>query len=221
MKTDFQILVVDNHHLFLQGVVGSLNQLGYMNVETALTCDEAYKKLKAQLFDVLLTDLSFDNNQTSPFIEGGEALIRAIKDEGIKVKTLVLSGHSETNRVYSVIKNLNPDGYLLKNSCETSEIGFAIQKIMNNEIYYSHDIHQKILRRSIIGIQLDEVALQILKELPKHPKISNLEGIIKKANGSLLKLRSIETKLSNLRVDLNANNNADLILKAKELGIID
>ena len=57
--------------------------------------------------------------------------------------------------------------------------------------------------------------------LPNHAKISNLEGVITKADGSLIKLRSIETKLANLRTDLNANNNTDLVLKAKELGIID
>lgn len=36
-----------------------------------------------------------------------------------------------------------------------------------------------------------------------------------------MRLRSIETKLSNLRADLGANNNTDLVLKAKELGVID
>jgi hypothetical protein len=68
---------------------------------------------------------------------------------------------------------------------------------------------------------MDEVALQILKELPKHVKIANLEGIITKNDGIKIKLRSIETKLANLRTNLNAINNIDLILKAKELGIID
>ena len=68
---------------------------------------------------------------------------------------------------------------------------------------------------------MDEVALQLLKELPKHVKIANLEGIITKNDGIKIKLRSIETKLANLRTDLNAINNIDLILKAKELGIID
>jgi C4-type Zn-finger protein len=77
------------------------------------------------------------------------------------------------------------------------------------------------MRRNVIQIQMDEVALQILRELPNHPKISNLEGVIKKVNGDDLKLRSIESKLSNLRVDLEANNNIDLVLKAKELGMID
>ena len=68
---------------------------------------------------------------------------------------------------------------------------------------------------------MDEVAIQILKELPNHPKIANLEGVIKKADGTVIRQRTIETKLSNLRTDLNANNNTDLVLKAKELGIID
>ena len=68
---------------------------------------------------------------------------------------------------------------------------------------------------------MDDVAIQILKELPNHPKISNLEGIITKDDGSFLKIRSIENKLAKLRTDLQANNNTDLVLKAKELGILD
>ena len=40
-------------------------------------------------------------------------------------------------------------------------------------------------------------------------------------NGIKIKLRSIELRLANLRADLNAVNNTDLILKAKELGVVD
>ena len=93
--------------------------------------------------------------------------------------------------------------------------------MLANDYYYTHEIHQKIMRRNIVQIQMDDVAIQILKELPNHPKIANLEGLVTKGDGTAIKLRSIETKLGNLRTDLNANNNTDLILKAKELGIID
>ena len=65
------------------------------------------------------------------------------------------------------------------------------------------------------------ISLRYLKELPKQSKITNLEGIIKKSDGNFMKIRTIENKLANLRIDLNAKNNTDLILKAKELGIID
>jgi hypothetical protein len=52
-------------------------------------------------------------------------------------------------------------------------------------------------------------------------KISNLEGTIIKNDETKIKLRSIESKFANLRIDLNAVNNTGLILKAKELGVID
>ena len=92
---------------------------------------------------------------------------------------------------------------------------------MNDDVYYSHEVHQKLIKRDCVEIQIEEVEIQILKELPKQAKISNLVGVIHKADGLPLKLRSIEAKLANLRIDLNAVNNTDLILKAKELGIID
>ena len=144
-----------------------------------------------------------------------------ILKEEIPIKVGVITGHSETNRIFNVIHNLNPSAYILKGKCSTDELTFAIQKMLKGEVYYTHEIHQKLLKRALVEIQMDDIAVQILKELPKHAKISNLEGLIKKSDGSLIKVRSIESKLSKLRTDLQANNNTDLVLKAKELGIID
>ncbi len=225
MENKLRILVVDDHQLVLQGVLCSLKEVGEFNVVTSTTCDEAFQLIKSNQksnpFHILFTDLSFDNTSEDSLLDGGEELIKAIRNNEIDIKIAVITGHTETNRVYNVISNLSPNAYLLKNKCDATEIGFAITKMMANDYYYTHEIHQKIMRRNIIQIQMDDVALQILKELPNHPKISNLEGVIKKLDGSILKLRTIETKLGNLRTDLNANNNTDLVLKAKELGIID
>ena len=225
METKIRILIVDDHQLVIQGILCSLKEVGDFDVVTTNSCDEAFNLIKTHQkdnpFQLLFTDLSFDNITEDSRLDGGEELIKAIKNNDIDIRIAVVTGHTETNRVYNVISNLNPNAYLLKSKCDASEIGFAVNKMLANDYYYTHEIHQKIMRRNIVQIQMDDVAIQILKELPNHPKISNLEGIIKKGDGSLIKLRSIETKLGNLRADLNANNNTDLILKAKELGIID
>jgi DNA-binding NarL/FixJ family response regulator len=225
MADKIKILIVDDHQLIIQGLLCSLEEVGDFEVVTTSDCDDALHLIKASEknapFQVVFTDLSFDNSTKETILNSGEALIKAIRVNEIQIKVAVITGHTETSRVYSVISNLKPNAYLLKSNCEAAEIGFAIQKMLKNEYYYSHIIHQKIIRRKITQIKIDDVALQILKELPNHPKISNLEGIIVKNNGNKIKLRSIETKLANLRIDLNAINNTDLILKAKELGLID
>ena len=225
MADKIKILIVDDHQLIIQGLLCSLEEVGDFEVVTTSDCDDALHLIKASEknapFQVVFTDLSFDNSTKETILNSGEALIKAIRVNEIQIKVAVITGHTETNRLYSVISNLKPNAYLLKSNCEAAEIGFAIQKMLKNEYYYSHIIHQKIIRRKITQIKIDDMSLQILKELPNHPKISNLEGIIVKNNGNKIKLRSIETKLANLRIDLNAINNTDLILKAKELGLID
>ena len=225
METKIRILIADDHQLVIQGILCSLKEVGDFDVVSTTTCDEAFQLIKTHQnnnpFQLLFTDLSFDNSTKDNNLDGGEELIKAIRNNEIDIKIAVITGHTETNRVYNVISNLNPNAYLLKSKCDAIEIGFAVQKMLANDYYYTHEIHQKIMKRNIVQIQMDDVAVQILKELPNHPKISNLEGVITKSDGSVIKLRSIETKLGILRADLNANNNTDLILKAKELGIID
>lgn len=225
MPEQTKILLVDDHQLILEGILSYLKDIDGLEIETANSCDDAFSKIKTSIhttpFQIVFTDLSFDNQTQNVVLDGGESLIKAIQKEKIPIKVGVITGHSETNRVFNVIHNLNPSAYILKGKCNTDELTFAIQKMLKDEVYYTHEIHQKLLKRALIEIQMDDVAVQILKELPKHAKIANLEGLIKKSDGSELKVRSIESKLSKLRTDLQANNNTDLVLKAKELGIID
>lgn len=226
MPEKTKILLADDHQLIIEGILSYLKDIDNLEIETTNSCDDAYAKIKVASvsdapFQILFTDLSFDNATENSKLDGGESLIKALRREGIDIKVAVLTGHSETNRIFNVIQNLNPSAYLLKGKCNTNELNFAIQKILTGEVYYTHEIHQKLLKRALIEIQMDDVAVQILKELPNHPKISNLEGVITKDDGSFLKIRSIENKLAKLRTDLQANNNTDLVLKAKELGILD
>ena len=225
MEDKIRIVIVDDHELMLKGICNALGEFANYETECYSTCDKAFAAIEenkeANPFDVLFTDLSFENSTENTKIDGGESLIRKLKDEEIPIKTGVVTGHSETNRVFNVISNLNPDAYILKSHCSGEELHFAVQQMLKGELFYTHEIHQKIMKRTLVQIQMDEVAIQILKELPKHSKIINLEGRIKKSDGNFMKIRAIENKLANLRIDLNAKNNTDLVLKAKELGIID
>ena len=225
MKKNIRILLVDDHLLILKGLIIMFDEIRdyTFDIVHKTDCDSAYDEIvsseKTNPFDILFTDLSFDLKEGT--ITSGEELINELKKEVPNLKIGVITGHSETNRVFNVIKNQQPLAYLLKDNCNANELSFAIYQMLNNNNYYTHLVHEKILKRNIVEISMDDIALQILEELPKHSKLTNLVGHIKKENGSDLKIRSIEIKLADLRVDLNAKNNTDLVLKAKELGIID
>lgn len=224
MKKEVKILFVDDHAVILKGVVSMLKEITdyVFTIVTKLNCDDAYDAIimanKTAPFDIIFSDLSF--SQTNLKIKSGEALIKILNQEFPNLKKGIITGHSETNRVFNVIENIKPSVYLLKDNLNTNELVFAINQMLLGETYYTHIVHQKILKRSIVQISMDDVALQILQELPNHTKLSNMVGCIKK-EGKLLQKRSIESKLSKLRLTLNAKNNTDLVLKAKELGIID
>lgn len=225
MKEEIKILLVDDHAVILKGIVSMLEETkSYtFNITTKSNCDDAYEAIKiadkTTPFHIVFSDLSFA--ETHSKIKSGEELIKILNFELPHLKKGVITGHSETNRVFNVIQNINPSAYLLKDNLNTNELVFAINQMLAGEKYYTHIVHQKILKRSIVQISMDDVALQILQELPNHPKISNMVGFITKNDGRELKIRSIENKLSELRATLNAQNNTDLVLKAKELGLID
>ena len=225
MKKIIKILLVDDHFLILKGLSTLLEKIidFTFDIHFKTNCDDAYQAVvlaeKTKPFDILFTDLSFTDSNRK--IDSGEELINQIRKRAPNLKIGVITMHSETNRVFNVVINQQPLAYLLKGNCNVSELNFAIQKMLKNQKYYTHSIHQKLLKRRVVEISMDDLSTQILKELPKHSKLSNLVGHIKNSNGHFLKIRSIESKLTDLRSDLEAINNTDLFLKAKELGIID
>lgn len=225
MKEIVKILLVEDHFLVLKGVIAVLNEISdfTFDIHFRTSCDEAYQAIvsaeKTKPFDVIFTDLTFTKSNAK--IESGEELINLIKKEAPNLKIGIITMHTKTNRIFNVIANQQPLAYILKTSCNKNELNAAIKNMLKDENYYSHAVHQKLLSRRVVEISMDEISIQILKELPKHSKLSNLLGHIKNENGVNLKTRAIESRLADLRVDLNATNNTDLVLKAKKLGIID
>jgi DNA-binding NarL/FixJ family response regulator len=225
MTKIIKILLVDDHFLVLKGLISLLEEITdfTFDIHSKNNCDDAYQEIifaqATTPFDILFTDLTFSDNYRE--INSGEDLINQTKIIAPNLKIGVITMHSETNRVFNVILNQKPLAYILKANCTKSELSFAIQKMLKNENYYTHAVHQKLLTRKIVEISMDDISIQILKELPKHTRLSNLVGHITNESGHVLKIRSIENKLTDLRIALDAINNTDLVLQAKELGIID
>ena len=90
-----KILIAEDTMSTNDGLVKSLSPI-VPNIETAQYCDEALLKIKKALqnkspFELLLTDLSFDNTYRERKLTSGESLITAVKEVQPNIKIMVFS----------------------------------------------------------------------------------------------------------------------------------
>ena len=131
-----EILIVDDHPVFRQGLVQILNEEGNMNVKSeASNVKELFKAIGKDSFDLVVLDI------TMPDGNGLEALKR-IKKIKPSLPVLVLSVHSEEEYAIRVLKT-GGSGYLTKESAP-EELVNAVNKAVNGGKYISPNIAEKL-----------------------------------------------------------------------------
>ena len=131
-----EILIVDDHPVFRQGLVQILNEEGNMNVKSeASNVKELFKAIGKDSFDLVVLDI------TMPDGNGLEALKR-IKKIKPSLPVLVLSVHSEEEYAIRVLKT-GGSGYLTKESAP-EELVNAVNKAVSGGKYISPNIAEKL-----------------------------------------------------------------------------
>ena len=119
-------------------------------------------------------------------------------------------------RIHSILKNVNPDGFLVKSDVNSTELLKAFNKIVENPPYYSQSVNQflrnEIANRSVI----DEIDRKILYHLSKGIQTKDLPEYVS------LSINAIEKRKKALRTlfDIQTRNDTSLLQKAKEQGFI-
>ncbi|OQX80163.1 MAG: hypothetical protein B6D61_02345 [Bacteroidetes bacterium 4484_249] len=220
------VIIVDDHDLILHGIENALLQFRpEINITLKKNCDDAFNQIKNVFklnnkFDLLITDLSFDDLNYSVNLKSGEELIQEIRNQNIPIKIIVTTRHNETGKIVTIIDNFEPDGYILKSNYSSLEICQAIEHIEQYSKFYSHEVHIKLRNRIMVDKEIDNADIVILKLLPEAETVDSMVGKVLKPGGRPFSKRTIEYRLEKLKDKLEAVNNTDLFLKAKELGII-
>lgn len=131
-----EILIVDDHPVFRQGLVQILNEESNMAVKSeASNVKELFKAISKDSFDLVVLDI------TMPDGNGLEALKR-IKKIKPSLPVLVLSVHSEEEYAIRVLKT-GGSGYLTKESAP-EELVNAVYKVVSGGKYISPNIAEKL-----------------------------------------------------------------------------
>ena len=129
------LLIADDHTMFLQGIVSLLEQEPDINsIGKANNGVEALDIIRKELVDLIILDISM------PDMDGIE-LSKILKKEYPGIKILIVSTHSNVKIISRLIR-IGVDGYLLKNA-EKSELLYAIHSIIAGKTYFSEETEEK------------------------------------------------------------------------------
>jgi DNA-binding NarL/FixJ family response regulator len=216
------ILIVDDHPFIIQGYKNAIiryNPKEYeFNISDAKDCRSAYTLItnrETPVFDIAFLDISMPAYDEKG-IFSGEDVARLLKQYMPKCKIVLLTMYTESLRIKTIIDEINPYGLVIKNDLTFNEFLFGLDKVINNQVYYSQSI-QKMMDQSLYeAIEIDLFDQKILFHISKGTKTEDLTSYIP------ISLNAIETRKLNLKKLLGIANGTDmeLVQIAKDRGLL-
>lgn len=222
----YSVLIIEDHPLISGAYKRALNYYSKQNesitfyIQTAQNCDSAFELINDFFTKQKNLDIVFLDIKLPPSIDGK---ILSGEDLGLKInkllpdtKIIVSTTLNDNYRIHSIFKNLDPDGFLIKNDIELEDLIKTIDTVLNDLPYYSSTV-VKLLRKQIANeFLLDNIDRKILYELSIGTRMKDLPSILP------LSMAGIEKRKRHLKHIFDVKNLDDkvLLLIAKEKGFI-
>jgi DNA-binding NarL/FixJ family response regulator len=173
------VLIVDDHPFIIQAYKNALNKYSEQGLEFIITqandCKAGYELITDEsnnyqlaMFDVSMPEYPEKN------IHSGEDLAKLMTERMPDCRIILLTMHVEFDKINSIIKNVNPNGLVIKNDITFNELIFALDKILKNEKYYSQTVVTMFGQLNDNILDLDSLDKQILIHLSNGYEIQQI-----------------------------------------------
>lgn len=222
----YHALIIDDHpliseayksaFLFYQKKVKTVS----FDISVCHDCDSAIDKINEiaanQLpLDIVFLDISLPPSKNRKILSG-EDLGLKINELLPEARIIVSTTFNDNYRIHSIFKNINPDGFLIKNDITPKELLLAIEEVLTDPPYYSKTV-MKLLRNQLSSdLLLDQIDRKILYELSIGTKIKDLPNVVP------LSIAGIQKRKRHLMqvFDIKGVDDKELVLIAREKGFI-
>jgi two-component system capsular synthesis response regulator RcsB len=186
-------------------------------------CDDALSKLidgKAHnhSYDLLISDLYFEEDYRKQRIVSGQALIVAARQIQPDLKILVFSAETRGSIVEMLFNTHHIDGYVRKARNDAKELKSAIGKIDKKERHLPWWYVDHLKHKNAYEFKSYDIA--ILSLLAKGIRQKDMTPHLKQKNIRASGKSSIEKRLKHIREALGFTNNEQLIAYCKDMGIV-
>ena len=124
--------------------------------------------------------------------------------------------HTELLKINTIIKNINPNGLIIKNDLTYDELLLAFDKILKGENYYSQTVVIIVNQIQYNHIEIDAFDKQILFHLSKGTKTQDIPQYVS------LSLNAVEKRKLMLKdtLEISGGSDIDLIREARNKGLL-
>jgi len=217
------VLIAEDHQQLNHSVQQTTKELGISDPQYAYYCDDALLRLQHAIregkpFELLITDLSFDDDDRNQQLSNGTSLIEAAKNLQPDLKVLVFSAESNPVVIDGLYKRLGINGYVRKSRTDAIDLKDAIETIAKNKRYIPAEFQQVVRNKNTFDFTETDIAILTLlvqgtlqKNIPDHLKLMGARASSQS---------SVEKRLNQIRTALGFTKNEQLIAYCKDFQII-
>ncbi len=218
-----KVLVAEDHELANVSVQQTLEELGIKDIDYVYYCDDAllkiqHSKISASPYDLLITDLNFENDGNPQKMYDGVSLITACRELLPELKVLVFSVENKPAAIETLFQIQNIDGYVRKSRNDRKELKLAIESVNRNQRYFPRQLSQLINQTNTY--QFTEFDIEIISLLASGVSQKNIPASLVEKKFRPSSLSSVEKRLNHIKMELGFNKNEQLIAFCKDMGII-
>lgn len=208
-KTEYNIILVEDHPIFRFGLMQLINDEDDLNV-----CGEsedihtAFKLIKNIKPDLVILDIGLEG-------ANGVELLKDISKFNKKLPVLVLSMHEESLYAEKVLR-LGAKGYIMKQETYRSVIK-AIRIVLSGKIYTSEKIFEKLIGNMVSGStdsnssNMEDLSV---RELEVFQYIGSGHSTKKISQIMNVSITTVSSYRERIKIKLNLNDSTELVQQA-------
>ncbi len=218
-----KILVAEDQEMANISLRRTLEEYQLPAPHYAYYCEHALTALKIALkdeqpFDLLVTDLYFQEDGSGKQLPDAKALIKAAKALQPDLKVLVFSGEGKAAIIRSLYDDYHIDGFVRKARGDAQELKSALECIAKNQRYYGREFRSLAAQENQHTFtDYDRTIIRLLAE--GHPQ-KDIPAWLEDHQIQPSGLSTIEKRLNLIKGAMHFTKNEQLIAFCKDIGIL-
>jgi len=225
MARKYSVLIIEDHPLICEAYKSACKQVSNLDpkidfkIDTVNNSADAMFKIEAASkkkgIDIIFLDIRLPPSEKHQIFTGEDIGIK-IRDLLPKSKIIISTTFNDNYRIHSIIKSVNPEGFLIKNDIVPEELILAVKTVVKDPPYYSQTVIKLLRKHIATDFTVDKIDRTLLHELSVGTKMKDLPNILH------LSIAGVEKRKRQLKdiFNLRSESDKELIAVAREKGFI-